>query len=167
MSSTSQTLEDRVARLERHNRWLGAAVIVAVALLTVIGFRERRSSLRSDVVRAQQFVVHDAHGRTRAVLGLDHPTAPEHSPVRLGLYNEEQGSSAILYLSDGFAGLTIKTGTGERERSTNLFANPSEGAGLSLGTGQRRTGVRMTADATAAVHLLMQDPAGNVVFRAP
>jgi hypothetical protein len=90
-----------------------------------------------------------------------------HSPVRLALYNDEHRSSAVLYLSDAFAGLTIRTGAGEGERSTSLFANPKDGAGVGLGTGLRRSAVRMTADAAAAVGLVMQDVAGKVVFRAP
>jgi hypothetical protein len=161
-------LDDRVARLERQNRWLVAAVLVLGTMLGLVSMRSSRPpSLSGSVVKAEQFIVHDAHGRTRAVLGLDHPTAPEHSPVRLALYNEVQGASAILYLSDAFGGLTIKTGAGDGERSTNLFANPKEGAGISLETGPRRTAVRLSADAAAAVGFVMQNPAGTVVFRAP
>jgi hypothetical protein len=164
----SQTLDDRVAKLERQNRRLGAAVLVVVVLLAVVLVRRGQPSPPAgEVVRAQQFVVVDALGRTRAMLGLDHPLAPDHSPVRLALYNEAQRSSAILYLADAFAGLTIKTGAGEGERSTNLFANPSEGAGIGLGTGLRRSAVRITADTAAAPGLVLQNPAGAVVFKAP
>jgi hypothetical protein len=116
---------------------------------------------------ARQFVVRDAQGRTRGLLGLDHPSASQHSPVRLGLYNDEYQASAVLYLSDAFGGLTIRTGVGENERSTSLSANPKDGAALNLGTGLRRTPVRMTADASAAVRLVMEDAGGKVVFRAP
>jgi hypothetical protein len=140
-----------------------AVAVLLAALLVLQGWPAPRPA----VVEAEKFVVHDKEGRRRAVLGLDYPTAPEHSPVRLALYNDEQRSSAVLYLSDAFAGLIIKTGGEDAERSINLFANPKDGAGLGLGAGRDRNAVRMTADAAAAVRLVLRDAAGNVVFRAP
>jgi len=167
VSATSEMLEERVTSLERQNRWLRAVVVAVVILLAALLALQARPTRIAAVAEAEKFVVRDRKGRARAVLGLDHATGPEHSPVRLALYNEEHRSSAVLYLSDAFAGLTIKTGAEGGKRSINLFANPKDGAGLGLDAGLRSNAIRMTADAAAAVRLVMKDSAGNVVFRAP
>jgi len=167
VTTTSDRLDERVARLERQNRRLRALVAgitVLVAASLVLHARPRRPAA---VAEAEKFVVRDREGRTRAVLGLDYATAPRHSPVRLALYNDAEHASAVLYLSEAFAGLVIKTGVEEREWSTTLFANPKDGAGFQIGAGRGKSAVRMTADAAAAVRFLMQDAGGAIVFRAP
>jgi hypothetical protein len=164
---STETLDQRVARLERQKRWLGVLVAIIVVLLVALFALARRPSGPAALVEAEKFVVRDREGRTRAVLGLDYATAPEHSPVRLALYNDEQRASAVLYLSEGFTGLTIKTGAPEVERSISLFANPKDGAGVGVSSGHGGNAVRMTADAAGAVRVVLQDAAGHVVFRAP
>jgi hypothetical protein len=100
MTMQTAELAVRVEALERHNRWLRRVGAVGLALVGVALVMGRVPSTPA-VVEAEKFVVRDRRGEERIVLGLDHPTSPNHSPVRIALYNAEQKSSAVLYLSDG------------------------------------------------------------------
>jgi hypothetical protein len=167
MSATEETLDARLARLERQSRRLRGLLLVVAALVVVLLVLQRRPVCPGGVVEAEKFVVVDRAGRTRAVLGPDYPTSPEHSPIRLALYNDAQRASAVLYLSDAFAGLSIRSGADQAERRIHLFANPKDGAGLSLASGHGRNAVQMSADAAGAARIVLQDASGTVVFRAP
>jgi hypothetical protein len=154
MTMQTAELAVRVEALERHNRWLRRVGAVGLALVGVALVMGRVPSTPA-VVEAEKFVVRDRRGEERIVLGLDHPTSPNHS--------------AVLYLSDGFAGLVIATGRadGMGKRSAQVFANPKEGAGLKVDTGLKKTVVRLSADERASGHFVLQDEAGNVLFTAP
>jgi hypothetical protein len=143
----------------------GAVLLMGQVQAPAPGAAQPQSQGR--VIEAEKFIVRDATGRERAVLGLDHPVSPGHSPVRLGLYNEGD-STAVLYLSDGFAGLSISSGGGgEAKRSVQLFANPREGGGLKLAAGPRKDTVRLGADREGKAYVTLADDAGKVVFKAP
>jgi hypothetical protein len=169
-----QALAARVAVLERENRWikrLGLAGGAIAGALLVMGQGQApppdAPKPEGRVVEAERFVVRDATGKERAVLGLDHPSAPTHSPVRIGLYNE--GSTAIMYLSDGFAGLSVtSTGGGhEGKRSVQLFANPKEGGGLKVAAGNRKAAATLSVDRAGEATLALEKSAGGVAFKAP
>ncbi len=163
-------LHERVALLERRvgrTRWLVLTLLlcggVAAAVLAV-----RQRGPGNGTVVAEKFVVRDRAGRERAVLGLDHPSSPTHSPVRLGLSNEEGGSSAVLYLSDGFAGLGISSGASpDGTSSVQLFTNPKEGGGLKVLTGSRQIRIELEAAPQGEPRFALSDGRGTKLFSVP
>jgi len=168
-----EAVERRLAALERQQRRMrhagiiGLGVAGAVLLMGQTPPPAGPSQSTGRVVEAEKFIIRDSRGQERAVLGLDHPISPEHSPLRLGLYNGDR-SSAILYLSDGFAGLSITTGgESDKKQSVQLFANPREGGGFKVATGQRKEAVRIAADTEGKGSLVLTDKSGAVVFKAP
>jgi hypothetical protein len=176
MTSDALDLRHIVERLEiveRQNRLLkriGLTALGLVAGVVLMGQAqpERPPEKKSTVIEAEQFIVRDANGQTRGLFGLDHPTSPGHSPVRIALYNEGS-SSAVMYLSDGFGGVTVTSG-GEKEgerRAVQLFANPQEGTGLKAGKTVSKTGALLKVDQRGAVALTLKDDSGKVVFNTP
>ena len=170
-----EAVERRLAALERQQRRMHRAGIFGLGILAAALLMGQTPppppaaspSSTGRVVEAEKFVIRDARGQERAVLGLDHPSSPEHSPLRLGLYNGDR-SSAILYLSDGFAGLSITTGgESDKKQSVQLFANPREGGGFKVATGQRQESVRIGVDGEGKSGLSLTDKSGTVVFKAP
>lgn len=168
-----EAVERRLAALERQQRRMHRAGIVGLGILAAALLMGQTPPPAAPppstgrVVEAEKFVIRDARGQERAVLGLDHPVSPEHSPLRLGLYNGDR-SSAILYLSDGFAGLSITTGgESDKKQSVQLFANPREGGGFKVATGQRQESVRIGVDGEGKSALSLTDKSGAVVFKAP
>jgi len=168
-----EAVERRLAALERQQRRMHRAGIVGLGILAAALLMGQTPPPAAPppstgrVVEAEKFVIRDARGQERAVLGLDHPVSPEHSPLRLGLYNGDR-SSAILYLSDGFAGLSITTGgESDKKQSVQLFANPREGGGFKVATGQRQESVRIGVDGEGKSGLSLTDKSGAVVFKAP
>ena len=158
--------ELRLTRLERDNRRLrwavGAALFGATCALVA---SVRRAP--SDTIEASRFVVRDEQGRERALLGLDHPTSPRHSPVRLGLSNPDDGSSLIVWLSGAFAGVVASTrGVDGAPLRAEVFANPREGTGLRLATASKRAPALLSAR-DGAGQIVLQDAAGRVTFTAP
>ncbi len=164
-------IERRLGELERDLRRArragAAAVLVLGGALGYVGFGARGVS--KTVVEAQQFIVRDAQGRERAMLGLDHPSSPQHSPVRLGLYNEASNSSAVLYLSDGFAGLSVASGVEPPvRRAVQLFANPREGGGLKVTTAGRSPAIELSSAAGEGLpRFVLGTDDGRVLFEAP
>jgi hypothetical protein len=165
---TRDDLLRRLERLERRCRRLERAAGVG-AVLVVAGLLVGASREPPRVVEAEKFVVRDGAGRERAMLGLDHPSSPEHSPVRLGLYNAAMQSSAVMYLSDAFGGVVVNAPgpEGKSPWSVQLFANRREGAGLKVETGLRQPAARVAADVEGRGRLLLQDGRGKVRFKAP
>jgi hypothetical protein len=165
---------ERLDAVERQNRRMKrtgmatAGIIAAIVLMGQAQPETPPAPKKNKVVEAEQFIVRDAKGRQRGLFGLDHPESPGHSPVRIGLYNEGS-SSAAMYLSDGFGGVTVTSGGEDKgpRRSVQLFANPQEGTGLKVGKTGRQTGVLLQIDPRGTVALSMKDNAGKVVFSAP
>jgi hypothetical protein len=105
-----ETLEQRVERLERENRWLKRAGIVALA---VIGAVVLMGQTTGRLVDAEKFILRDWEGRKRAelmtissgaYLGLDGPDGKTRitlavldEPI-LTLYGQGEGAGAIRVL---------------------------------------------------------------------
>jgi len=162
-----QSTELRLARLERDNRRLRWAVVAALFGATCALVASVRRAPSSDTIEASRFVVRDEQGHERAILGLDHPSAPRHSPVRLGLSNPDDGSSLIVWLSGAFAGVVASTRGGDgAPLRAEVFANPREGTGVRLAGAAKRAPVLLSArDGTG--RLVLQDAAGRATFTAP
>lgn len=158
--------ELRLARLERDNRrlrWAVGAALFGATCALVAGVRRAPS----DTLEASRFVVRDEQGRERALLGFDHPSSPRHSPVRLGLYNPDDGSSLIVWLSGAFAGVVASTrGADGTPLRAEVFANPREGTGLRLAAAARQSPALLSAR-DGAGRLVLQNSAGRVTFTAP
>jgi hypothetical protein len=166
-SPLSDAVERRVARLEaetRRLRWVTAAALVGGACALVVPWVPRSAP---DTIAASRFVVRDERGRERAFLGFDHPAAARHSPVRLGLYNPDDGSTVVVWVSGAFAGVvaSARAADGAAVRA-EAFANPREGSGVRLAGPGRRAPATLRAHAGAG-ELVLEDAGGNVAFRAP
>lgn len=165
-SSPSDATELRLARLERDNRrlrWVAGAALFGATCAMFAGVRRAPA----DTVEASRFVVRDEQGRERALLGFDHPSSPRHSPLRLGLYNPDDGSSLIVWLSGAFAGMsaTSRAPDGAPLR-VEAFANPREGTGIRLAAGGKHSPAVLRAKRGAG-QLVLEDPAGRVTFSVP
>ncbi len=99
---TMETLARRLDRVERENRRLKRAGIVAVAGIAAIVLMGQAASKLAPpgkpgkVVGAEQFIVHDARGGVRATLG----TLPD-GTVRLILYDRGNPGETRVILSAG------------------------------------------------------------------
>jgi hypothetical protein len=168
-SPSSDATEQRLARLERDNRrlrWVAGAALFGATCALIAGV-SRGPTGTTGTIEASRFVVRDELGRERALLGFDHPSAPRHSPLRLGLYNPDDGSSLIVWLSGAFAGVIATShGTDGAPFRAETFANPQEGTGFRLATGAKRPQAVLRARAGAG-QLVLEDPAGRVTFAAP
>lgn len=168
-SSSSDATELRLARLERDNRrlrWVAGAALFG-ATCAIVGGVRRPPLGATGTIEAARFVVRDERGRERAILGLDHPSSPRHSPLRLGLSNPDDGSSLIVWLSGAFAGVTATSkGADGAPVRAETFANPQEGAGFRLTSGGKRAPAVLRARG-AAGELVLEDGKGRVSFRAP
>ena len=67
---TLESLAGRMNRIERQNRWLKAAAIVAVAVLAAVVCMGQVGVPK--VVEAEEFVLRDAQGQKRAALATGH-----------------------------------------------------------------------------------------------
>ncbi len=157
----------RLESVERQNRRIKGVGLIALGLVGAV-FLMGQAQQKDRVVEAEQFIVRDARGQKRALLGLDHPSSPGHSPVRIGLYNENQ-SSAVMYLSDGFAGLAITAGgaEGKSNRAIQLFANPKEGTGVKVGTSVTTTAAQLSVGPRGKASFVLKDETNKVLFKAP
>lgn len=121
-----ETIEARIAHLEKRNRWLcGAlgAMIVAAAVEATVG---NAAPTTPRTIEAEQFVVRDAKGRSVATFGSD-------VSGNTGLAIDDATGKTRLALglkSDGTTGLVLNDVTGDKRAS--LATQPSGKAGLSL-----------------------------------
>jgi hypothetical protein len=165
-SPSSDAIELRLARLERDHRrlrWVVGAALFGATCALIAGVRRPPV----DTIEAARFVIRDELGRERALFGFDHPSSPRHSPLRLGLYNPDDGSSLIVWLSGAFAGVTASTrGTDGTPLRAETFANPQEGSGFRLSGAGRRAPAALRAR-NGAGQLVLEDKTGRVTFQAP
>lgn len=113
---------ERLERLERQNRRLklvGAVVLLSVAALVTMG----QARPASQAMEAQRFVVKDAHGKPRAILGA----------------------------FGDFWGLNLYDPDGNARAALNVGANSTSRLGFYDGNGKSRVIVDVTDDGTSTV----------------
>jgi len=164
-SPSSDATELRLARLERDNRrlrWVAGAALVGATCALLAGVRRPTG----DTIEAARFVIRDERGRERALFGFDHPSSPRHSPLRLGMYNPDDGSSLIVWLSGAFAGVTATSRAPDgAPLRAETFVNPQEGAGFRLTTAGKRAPASLRAR-DGSGKLVLEDKSGRVTFQA-
>ncbi len=91
------TLEQRLDRLERENRCLKRAGALALAVIAAVVLMGQATGAKvPKVIEAERFVVRDASGNTRAVLGS---TVLE--TTQTGAVEKRPPSSLVLFDKDG------------------------------------------------------------------
>jgi hypothetical protein len=155
-----QTLESRIALLERSNKLLarGAAALVAgligIALWNASPAQSEPRVAGADVLRARMLEIVDAQGTVRVRVGSDLPDAVidgktigrgDESVAGVMLYDgtgQERGGY-VTFEPSGNIGLTLDT----RKGQVALFAaGPDEGATLRLWNGEDAIELRADSD---------------------
>ncbi len=88
------TIDKRIEKIERQLvriRWVSCGLIICIVLSLVVWFISKNLSGEKEI-RATQFIIEDANGKTRGALGVD-----EKGPS-LGLF-DENGKCRILLRS--------------------------------------------------------------------
>ena len=111
-----ENMEREMGRLNRHNRWLLGAILLAAGGLIVPGVLETtafraRAQVGGTVkeIRARSIVIEDENGKTRVELGTDESgpnlkMLDENIKVRVGLYEFKGNSAITLYNENGTVG---------------------------------------------------------------
>ncbi len=103
------TLEQRLEKLERENRWMRRIGAVGVAIAAAV-FLIGQGKDKPRVVEAEAFVLRDGEGKQRAVLSMEKPNTPslvlldQNGTKRVYLL-AEQGGRASLGLGPGDGGI--------------------------------------------------------------
>ena len=117
-----ETLVERLDRLERENRrlkWVGSVVLIGITALVLMGQAGPRHVFK--IVQAEQFVLRDPSGQTRAVLG----TVADGS-AGLALYDRDGKDRAkLIVLPDGMSGLIAFDRDGKLRAGTGVTADGS------------------------------------------
>jgi hypothetical protein len=143
------TLADEVRRLRRQCRRLTAGMVLVLlggVALTAMG------QARPHVVEAQRFVVKDAHGKPRAILG----TFGEAAAVNL--YDREGRARAILQVgADGGSRLAFHDREAKSRTLTYVGPDGAAMVGFFGGDQKARAQLTVTADGNATVGLFDRD----------
>lgn len=167
-----ESFASRIARLERSNRRLGAIllfVVLATGLFVACGSGMKApgqgaamansTSSRFTTIEARAFVLTDATGKTRAILGEGDDGSvglgilDKASKVRISLTLSADGTTSLDYIDE------------DSRYPVNLAAGPRGGAGLNL-KGKEQIG--LVAPPHSSATLLIQDvPATTILSRFP
>ena len=195
-----EELERRLLSVEKQNRrlkQLGAAALVAVALLIVMG-----QAASKKTVEANEFVLRDATGRVRARLTVaspqgEYPSGVAHSYASLVLFDglgkqrieissgfsdvkghsdtgtvdifDESGTYSKMLLGQNY--LIMQTSVNGAPMTTlrpdRLQILDPEGFAANLGTGDLATPRTGETHKTSAASLVLFDKDKNVIWKAP
>jgi hypothetical protein len=159
MSSATPDLESRLVKLERQNRRLmGLVGLLFMMMVVVIVWRSLPGEKK---VVARSFEVHDAHGQTRAELGL----APDGGPwVRL---NNPAGKARAMMYMPPREGPTVRlTDESGRNRATwSLGADGTPHLVMLGDDGRSRVVIEITPDNRAI--LVTRDAQLETLWAAP
>ncbi len=91
---TMETLARRLDRVERENRWLKQAGVVALAVIAAVVLMGQATTAKvAKVIEAEKFVLRDGQGRERAALEM------KVGVVRLVLKDQDGGARALVGIS--------------------------------------------------------------------
>ncbi len=117
---TMETLARRLDRVERENRWLKQAGVVALAVIVAVGLMGQVTQGKvAKVVEAEKFVLRDKSGKTRAFLGvgdegtvvLDLNDQDENIVVNLGVTANGDAVLSFIKNDEIHVGLTFNDAT--------------------------------------------------------
>jgi hypothetical protein len=116
------SIEERLERLEKQNRWLRMLVLALIFLagggvmLSVVSGVRAQAPAWKRTVEAGKFVLRDSSGKTRAMLGMI-PTGPV-----LRMYDTSGTPRAALSVSEVGAGLGLYDTSGQMRAVLDMFA---------------------------------------------
>lgn len=140
-------LQDRISRLESHNRFLRRAMLALIGLGVCAAVGVGRASSTGNVVAAERFLIRDAAGRDLGVLGVD-PRG------NVGLALADTGGETRVALgvnSDGTSGLVLSDGQGDKRAAVSTQANGK--SGLTLYDAKGRPGAGIALDQKGAARI--------------
>lgn len=112
MAAPNSSLEQRIDRLERHNRRLRWLLLVVPILALLLGAQAQKGDQKKKLIAAEEFVLTDAEGKTRASLMLLKDGAhlvlqdkDGKARVRLAANPDNAGPLLYLYTKDEKAAL--------------------------------------------------------------
>jgi hypothetical protein len=176
-----ETLEARTARLARHNAWLVRILLVTVAVAVSAVVASYRSEVqaqarpRGRVVEAERFIVRDAKGKIRAVLGnlesgpglaLMDPDEKERVALGVALTGPvltfrdtlQNEVLSIASLDKGESGLLIRDKKGKPQLS---LGSNTGGAGLQLSDDAGKMKASVSIDFARGAGFEVYDKAGK------
>ncbi len=176
------TIEQRVAKLEKQNRWMrrgGGVMLAAVACVVLMGQGKERPRF----VEAQRFTLVNADGETRALLESD----DEQDCPSLTLFDDKGTKRIVLSVAPGghsalhlFGRKRVRAGLGvggdagpadlalvdkDDNLRVQLYAWKKESPGLVLRDQDQRVRVRIYGEENARIELAGKD--GKVIWQAP
>ncbi len=156
---TMETLARRLDLVERENRRLkraGVMALAAIAALMLMG-----QAMQSKVVEAEQFVVRDASGRVHAVLGTVNKRA-----VSLALIDKNGKPRVVLGVNpDGAPRVHLYDKNNTTRAALSTTAEGIPGLGLYDRNEKVRVALELLPGDTPA--LIFANKAGKVIWSAP
>jgi hypothetical protein len=181
---TPMTTEQRLARLERENRWMRRVATLSVALLAACVLVGQGTDAPS-VVKARAFILVDASGKYRAVLGADNEnglpstnlTLFDHEGVKRVELGAGSGGACGLWLHSKRrvrAGLAVGGDAGPADLAiadkdgnlrVQVYAWKRGEPAIVLRDHEKAVRVRLSAAPEPKIDLL--DMTGGVIWQAP
>jgi hypothetical protein len=144
------TTEQRLARLERENRWMRRLGAVAVAVAAAV-FLVGQGKDKPRVVEAQKFVLRDSEGKSRAELSLR-----ERGGVGLASLLLLRPDAPMLALRDGSGRSRLVLSAADEGATDMLIKDARGNARVLLGVSHRGSG-----------GIEVYAPNGTVIWKAP
>ena len=155
---TIETLARRLDRVERENRWLKMVGVVALAMMVaVVLMGQLPQTAPNKTVEAQRFVVLDASGNKRAVLGN-----VEEKGTFL-VFRGSDGKDQIALRSFGDArALVLSDSTGADRTVLGVLPNGATTFGMADQSGNGRAALTLEADGSIALALYDENSKSHV-----
>jgi hypothetical protein len=183
-----ETLARRLDRLERQNRLLKRAGVVALVVISTAALMgQATTSQVAKQVEAEAFIVRDPSGRVVASLGampdgggtLMFFDAKSRPRAMLGVAGDgspgltlagKAGNVGVTLFAaaDGSRGLEVYDGAGKRRAVTKALADGSPRVGVTYKDGKSgKSRVHLSVLPPGSPQLILYDKAGKVIWSAP
>lgn len=160
---TADTLEARVARLERSaRRWrmLFFGLIVMIVVAAAVG-GQRPAPKVAEEVKAKLFTAVNDKGEAIVSIG----TTPDGADHGILIFNKEGKPSVLLNVgADGNGSLNVFDG--KRQHHAALSAR-AQGGSVMIGPSEDKVVFFAGSDDDGKSYITLQDKKGNVVFQKP